>query len=117
MLSLIVIPFIGFTIYWGASETGDIREGLQYWALLIVAAIALQQRAEGFPWLRSIPIRLILCVRAFEIFAVMVGATWGTRGLMLASATFTLSDAVAFATMVGLVAGLIVLIWKETGPA
>jgi hypothetical protein len=115
ILATIVGPFLAFAVYWGASDTGYLREGLQYWALLVIGVVALDQCARGFPWLRSIPVRLILCVRAIEVFAVMVGTTWGTRGLILASGEFTLSDVVALALMVGLVIGLIALIWSETG--
>jgi hypothetical protein len=115
ILATVVLPFLAFAVYWGASDTGYLREGLQYWALLVLGVIALEQAARGFPWLRSIPVRLILCVRAVEVFAVMVGSTWGTRGLVLASGRFTLDDLVAFVLMVGLVLGLIRLIWTETG--
>lgn len=115
MLSTIVFPFVAFIAYWGFDLTGILREGMQYWVLLVVGAIALEQAAEGFPWLRSIPVRLILCVRVVEVFAVMVGTTWGTRGLILASAGFKLSDSVAMAAMLVLVALLIALVWRETG--
>jgi len=115
ILMTIVVPFFFFVVYWGFNLTGLLREGLQYWVLLVVAAVALDQAARGFPWLRSIPVRLILCVRAIEVFAVMVALTWGTRGLKLTNPLYTLSDTVALAAMVGLAALLIVVVWRETG--
>jgi hypothetical protein len=115
MLATVIIPFCAFTIYWGASLTGMLREGLQYWVLVLIAAIALQQAATGFPWLRSVPVRLILCVRAVEVFAVLVGMTWGTRGLVLVSGNFGLSDAVGLLAMVALSGLLVALVWSETG--
>jgi len=115
MLATVILPFCAFAIYWGASLTGMLREGLQYWVLLVIAAVALQQGAAGFPWLRSVPVRLILCVRGLEVFAVLVGMTWGTRGLDLISATYGLSDTVAMAAMAALSALLIALVWSETG--
>jgi hypothetical protein len=115
ILATIVIPFLFFVVYWGFNLTGLLREGLQYWVLLVVGVVALDQAARGFPWLRSVPVRLILCVRAVEVFAVLVALTWGTRGLLITSSIFTLSDAVAFAAMVILTALLIFVIWRETG--
>ncbi len=115
MLTTIVIPFCFFVVYWGFDLTGLLREGLQYWVLLVIGAVALDQSARGFPWLRSVPVRLILCVRALEVFAVLVALTWGTRGLVLASSIFTLNDAVALTAMVLLAALLIVVVWRETG--
>jgi hypothetical protein len=115
ILATIVIPFFFFVVYWGFDLTGLLREGLQYWVLLVIAVVALDQAARGFPWLRSVPVRLILCVRAIEVFAVLVALTWGTRGPVIASDTFGLSDAVAFAAMVILAALLIAVVWWETG--
>jgi hypothetical protein len=115
ILATIVIPFFFFVVYWGFDLTGLLREGLQYWVLLVIAVVALDQAARGFPWLRSVPVRLILCVRAVEVFAVLVALTWGTRGLVITSSVFTLSDAVAFAAMVILAALLIAVVWWETG--
>lgn len=115
MLATVILPFCAFTIYWGASLTGMLREGLQYWVLILIAVVALQQAATGFPWLRSVPVRLILCVRAVEVFAVLVGMTWGTRGLDLVSGPFGITDAVALLAMVALSALLVGVIWRETG--
>jgi hypothetical protein len=114
-LMTIVVPFFFFVVYWGFNLTGLLREGLQYWVLLVVAAVAIEQAARGFPWLRSLPVRLILCVRAVEVFAVMVALTWGTRGLVITGSVFTLSDAVAMIAMVFFAALLILVVWRETG--
>jgi hypothetical protein len=115
MLAAVVLPFCAFTIYWGASLTGMLREGLQYWVLILIAVVALQQAATGFPWLRSVPVRLILCVRAVEVFAVLVGMTWGTRGLDLVSGNFGITDTVALLAMIALSALLVGVVWRETG--
>lgn len=115
ILATVVFPLVIFTIYWGFDLTGLLREGLQYWVLVVIAVVALQQAASGYPWLRSVAVRLILCVRALEVFAILVGMTWGTRGFHLTSANYTLSDAVAMAAMMILTALLIALIWSDTG--
>ena len=115
ILSTIIIPFVFFVVYWGFNLTGLLREGLQFWVLLVVGVIALEQAARGFPWLRSVPVRLILCVRAVEVFAVMVALTWGTRGFVLTGSTFTLSDTVALAVLAMLAALLVFVVWRETG--
>ena len=92
VFAVVVVPAVGFAVYWGASLSGMLREGMQSWALALLAVIALQQAAAGFPWLRSVPIRVILSLRAFEVLALAVGATLGTRDFDTCSATASRSS-------------------------
>lgn len=98
VLAAIVIPFAAFAVYWGGSRTGMLREGLQWWVLVVLATIALQQAAAGFPWLRSKPIRAILSLRAAELVLIATGPALCT-GEGLVSSTFELSDLAALALM------------------
>ncbi len=41
-----------FSVYWGGSSSGLLREGMQAWVLAVIAVIALQQATAGFPWFR-----------------------------------------------------------------
>jgi len=115
VLATVVIPFVAFAIYWGASVTGILREGMQTWAMVLLAVVALQQARSGFPWLRSAPVRAILALRALEVLAVAVGATLGTDHFQLLSGSFGLSDAAALTTIVGCSLGLVAVIWSDTG--
>jgi hypothetical protein len=112
----IVIPFVLFTIYWGASITGNLREGMQAWVLALIAVIALQQWASGFPWLRSIPARLVMTLRAVEVLAVAIGATLGTHSFNPIREHFAINDYAAFGTVVILSLVLVGVVWVETRP-
>ncbi|MEX2106810.1 MAG: hypothetical protein WD810_07915 [Solirubrobacterales bacterium] len=115
VFAVVVVPAVSFTIYWGASLSGMLREGMQSWALVLLAVVALQQAAVGFPWLRSTPIRAILAVRGVEVLAVAVATTLGTHDFALLSDQFALSDAFAVATIVACSVGIVAVVWCETG--
>ena len=113
----VFIPFVLFTIYWGASITGNLREGLQSWVLALIAVIALQQWASGFPWFRSTLARLVITLRAVEVLAVAVGATLGTHNFNPIREHFAVNDYAAFGTVVVLSLVLVWVVWRETRPA
>jgi hypothetical protein len=112
----ILLPFLAFTVYWGASITGDLREGLQSWVLALVAVVALQQWASGFPWFRSVPARIVMTLRAVEVLAVTVGATLGTHGFNPLRVHFALNDLAAVVVIVALSLALVAVVWVETQP-
>lgn len=109
-LALVVLPFVGFLVYWGASDSGMMREGLQFWALCVIAVVACEQGAERFGWLGSLPARLVLVIRAVEVVAMAVVPTIATRGEVL-SAIYWPTDLVALALIVGFAAILARQIW------
>ena len=111
----ILIPAAAFTVYWGASRSGMLREGMQTWVLAVLAVVALQQAAAGFPWLRSKLCRAILSLRGLEVLALAVGATFGTRGLSVVRGGFGLVDMTAIATVVFFSLAIVALVWVETG--
>lgn len=113
VLATIAVPFVAFTIYWGASETGMLREGLQAWVLVVLAAVALQQAHAGFPWLRSQPLRAILSLRAVELGVVALGPALATNHVLI-SDTFVLNDVVSLLAMVGTAGALATVIWRTT---
>ncbi len=111
----VVLPLIAFAIYWGASITGLLREGMQAWVLTLIAVVALQQAAAGFPWLRSLPIRAILTLRAVEVLALAVGATLGTWDFNPIRALFKFNDAAAVLSILFFSLLLIRTVWRDTG--
>ncbi len=114
VFAVVVVPAVSFAVYWGASLSGMLREGMQSWALALLAVVALQQAAAGFPWLRSAPIRVLLSLRGVEVLALAVGATLGTRHFHLLSDGFPLVDAVAVATILACSLGIVGVVWSET---
>lgn len=113
VFAAVIAPFVAFTVYWGASRTGMLREGLQWWVLILLAVVALQQRHTGFPWLRSTPVRAILALRALELLAIAVGPALAT-GHGLVSSEFTGTDLVALAAMIWFSGCLAWLVWSST---
>lgn len=111
----ILVPAAVFAVYWGASRSGMLREGMQSWVLAVLAVVALQQAAAGFPWLRSTVCRAILSLRGLEVLAIAVGATVGTRGLSGSVGDFALVDGFAIATVVACSLAIVALVWTETG--
>ena len=111
----ILIPAVAFAVYWGASRSGMLREGMQSWVLAVLAVVALQQGAAGFPWLRSKLCRTILSLRGVEVLALAVGATVGTRGLSVVRGGFALVDTVAIAAVIAFSLAIVALVWVETG--
>jgi len=116
LVAVVVVPFLAFAIYWGSSLTGLLREGLQAWVLALFAVVALQQRQAGFPWFRSRPLRALLAVRALELLLIALGPTLATRQALVGS-TFTLTDVVALAAMIGFAACLGTLVWRASPAA
>lgn len=108
----VVVPLLAFTVYWGPTETGMMREGLQAWALTLLALVACQQAAAGFPWLRSRPIRALLSLRAVEVLVFAIGPVLATGG-GLVGAGFRLSGTIALGAMVAISVALGLWIWRS----
>lgn len=108
----IVIPFLTFLVYWGSYTTGMLPEGMQTWVLSLFAAVAVQQAATGFPWLRSTPVRVLLTLRTVEVLAAATIPTVITRDELL-SAQYDLTDVAAVIGIFGFWACLAALVWFE----
>lgn len=106
----VLVPFVAFAVYWGSSNTGLPREGLQTWVLTLFAVVAVEQGHRHFAWLRSLPARTILALRSVEVLAVAMVPTLATRHRVVAG-HFALTDVVAIVGMVALSAVLAALVW------
>jgi hypothetical protein len=120
----IVVPLLAFGIYWPFRE-GLLRENLQAWVLALIAVIALEQRQEGFAWLRSRLIRAVLALRAMEVLAVAVVPVFATSHLAYASCPqldciihpqFEATDALALIAMFAFSGALAAFAWFERPP-
>lgn len=84
---------------------------MQAWVL---ALVALQQWASGFPWLRLILVWLVMTPRPVEVLAVAIGATLGTHSFNPIREHFAINDYAAFGTVVILSLVLVGVVWRET---
>ena len=110
----IVVPFVGFSIYWPFRE-GMLRENLHVWVLALIAVAALQQREAGFAWLRSAPVRVAFSLRAVEVLAVAVVPTVVTNHLVI-NPEFESTDSLALIAVVGFSGALAALVWRPPRP-
>jgi hypothetical protein len=110
----VVVPFLTFLVYWGSYSTGMLPEGLQTWVLTLLVVVAVQQGLCGFPWLRSVPIRAILSLRALEMLAVAVVPTLATRHELISS-QYPLTDLAALLGVVFFSGCLGVAVWRTQG--
>jgi hypothetical protein len=112
VVATVLIPFALFTIYWGASTSGMMREGLQAWALTLIVVLACEQARTGFGWLRSTTARVVLVLRVVEVAAVAVVPTLATRQ-MLVAAHFQVTDTLALVAMAGFSLALGTMVWTQ----
>jgi hypothetical protein len=113
-LLAVALPFLLFTIYWGAAITGMLREGLHPWVatLLICCAVAA---AGGSRWWRILA--LLSCLRVGGVVAVLIGpVAVDHRSLVMQG--FTVTDICALILMLGSVLALFFLctsaVWNST---
>jgi hypothetical protein len=114
VIASVVVPFVGFWLYWGGASTGLLREGLHPWVLTLLVVVAVEQHSRRFPWLRSRGIRLLLALRAVEVLLVAMLPTLKSAPYQLYDSRYALTDAVAIAGMVGGCACLATLIWRQS---
>ena len=115
VIATVLVPLLAFAVYWGASTSGMMREGLQAWTLTLFAVIGCEQAASGFGWLRSRAVRTILVLRVAEVLAMILGPVIATRHAILAE-PWIVSDVVALALILGFAACLAWLVWSAEPP-
>ncbi len=112
--AIVIAPLLIFWIYWGASSTGLIREGLQPWflSLLLFYAWIRPRLIARWPWWRGWE-RPLLMTRGIESLFVLVGPSILTNGMVIARRT----DVVALPLMLLGLAALLLMTWQAAGGA
>ena len=108
LLLLIVLPFLCFSVYWGASTAGMLREGLQPWilSLLIFSVVMWQNRTPS----KAFSIALLL--RGVEtLLMLLLPAIWTSRALL--HAEFAVSDMLTLFVMVASASWLYLLTFQQ----
>jgi len=83
---LVVLPFVLFMVFWGAPNTGLLREGLHAWVLVTLAACGSLWASDGRRPRWAAP---LLATRAIEILGMTVAACLVEGGLVTAKFRWT----------------------------
>jgi hypothetical protein len=87
-LLLIILPFLAFTFYWGATNSGMMREGLHVWFLVWLVLVAQSwSESPGPRWASA-----MLALRGAETLLMMVVPTWLAGSTMMGD-DYRISDA------------------------
>ncbi len=98
---LYVMPFLLFTVYWGAASTGMLREGLHTWVLaLLIGVVIVLERFRASEQKIFQLMSWALLFRGVEIILMLLGPTIWTRREWMQQA-YAGSDSIALAVMVG----------------
>lgn len=109
--SVVPVPVLLFTVYWGASITGMLREGLHAEVLTLLLLFAWVQFAAAPVWAWSRGVRLLLLSRAPETLLMLALPTVYTNRALLGTGHRG-TDLAALALMVGGLAWLGWQLWR-----
>lgn len=112
VISIIVVPFAIFAVYWGSYATGLLRDGLQAWVIAAVMLCGWAWSRNGGPrWTGRWWFRWILASRGVEIVVMLLLPTVLT-GHALVTSRFGHTDALALLVMFAGGLGLAWLGWR-----
>lgn len=127
VIAFVLLPLLGFAIYWGAFDSGLMREGLHAWFLTTMLVVAV----EITPLIAvggrgALTLRVVLSLRLLECLAMMTvptlvrsTAAGVDEGVLpvLPVPPLELSDAVAWSLMLAGLLALAILTLRITRPA
>jgi hypothetical protein len=100
-LVAIALPFVFFAIYWGASHSGLMREGLHPWyCTLFLFLTWAASRTEGMSRTIAKTLMTVQPVRTIELLAMLL-ATTVLPDLHLVNPKYAVTDVAALMAMVG----------------
>jgi hypothetical protein len=111
----VLVPFVGFTIYWGATTAGMLREGLHFVVVIsLLVAFVGHSLTSPTQRLRAV-VRLCVTARVLEVLFMLIAPTAVSGGLSL-NHLFLPTDALALALMTGGALGLAAVSWWAFEP-
>ena len=112
----VLVPFVGFTIYWGATTAGMLREGLHFVVVvsLLVAFVGHSVRSSTTT-LRAV-VRFCVTARVLEVLFMLIAPTVVSAGASV-SHLFLPTDVLALALMTGGALVLAAVTWWAFDPA
>jgi hypothetical protein len=116
VVATLVVPFLGFTAYWGVTDVGMLHEGLHAVVVgsLLVAFVG-QALLGASGRLRAV-VRWCATARVVEVLFMVLAPTLVVSGASV-SHLFLPTDVLAFVLMVGGALALAALTWRVLDPA
>lgn len=113
-LGCVLLPFIGFAVYWGSVDLGLLQAGMHAWLLGTLAVYAWVRSQPG-RWPARLE-RWILVLRVPEVaFMILFPAAWSHQRLV--SVAHPATDLVALGALSVGLAGLLCILWRVADPA
>ena len=114
-LAAIVLPFVGFWIYWGASFAGLLREGLHFWFVVVLIAAFVGHSVVAPSRRLSAVVRWTATLRAGGVLFMLFLPTLATASVFTKQA-FVPTDVLAIGAMLAGAGGLGVCSWRWLAP-
>ena len=111
----IVIPFLGFLVYWGATNAGFMREGVQFILVLSLLAAFLGHTIMGRRGQLETIVHVCATARVAEVLFLVLVPTLATSGLFGREVTYA-TDALALLLMIGSSLTLGWITWRVLTP-
>jgi hypothetical protein len=112
----LLVPFLAFTVYWGVTDVGMLREGLHFAVVgSLLAAFVGHSLLSPSRMLRAL-VRWTATARVVEVLFMMLAPTLVTSGGSV-SHLFLPTDLLAFTLMIGGTLALAALTWRAFDPA
>jgi hypothetical protein len=111
----IVLPFLGFLVYWGATSAGLMREGLQFVLLLSLIAAFLGHSIMGRRGPLPVVVRVCATARVVEVLFLVLVPTIATSGVF-GPKIYGATDALALVLMIGAPLTLGWISWRVLAP-
>ncbi|HEY6316608.1 MAG TPA: hypothetical protein VI462_01815 [Acidimicrobiia bacterium] len=116
LTATLLVPFLAFTVYWGVTDVGMLREGLHFVVVgSLLAAFVGHSVMSPSGRLRAL-VRWTATARVVEVLFMMLVPTIVTSGVSV-SHLFLPTDIVAFTLIVGGALALAALTWRAFDPA
>jgi hypothetical protein len=113
LLLVFVLPFACFSVYWGITSAGMLREGLHPWVLgLLIFSVVMWRKIAATHHRFSVACSWALLLRGVEtLLMLLLPAIWTQHKLV--NTQFIWSDSLALVTMAASAAWLYVLTFRQ----
>ncbi len=113
-VSVILLPFLVFWLWWGASNAGLLLGGLHAWifAIILLSMLVVKQHLHRQPIVRR-SLKFLLLLRGFEVLALLTLPVWLSIGRVV-NDKFLVSDSVMLVLLFAITCYLVLQTYSYT---